>query len=198
MDTRGQHRREMNEGIHMDKRLTDFGKELDRPFEVHENCYDCAGFHDGCVGWPADKKFACRVYNPLPDVQPGTCGQKFPATARKLPDDYWTRPGAHKADDGEKAKPAKRQPAPAKPHRESPIALRTLDGQRMCACGAVIAKGRRCCERCKAERRGESLQHRIDAAHRSPRKAQEHTPGSQGAARTVNLTNDTPPSKAHS
>ena len=89
----------------MDKRLTDLGKELDRPFEVAEECYDCNGFHNGCVAWPADRKFACHVYNPLPDVMPGEHGQRFPATFRKLPDDYWTRAGRRKA---EPAKPAKR------------------------------------------------------------------------------------------
>lgn len=29
-------------------KLPDFGKELRRPFEVHENCYDCVEFYDGC------------------------------------------------------------------------------------------------------------------------------------------------------
>jgi len=28
----------------------EFGKELKRGFEVHENCYDCADFYDGCKG----------------------------------------------------------------------------------------------------------------------------------------------------
>jgi len=84
----------------MDRRLTDFGKELDRPLEVHENCADCGGYYDGCPAWPAARDFACRIVTRLPDVMPGTCGQRFPVTSRKLPDDYWTRAGAHKPDDG--------------------------------------------------------------------------------------------------
>jgi hypothetical protein len=34
-------------------RFPDFGKELQGPFEVHENCYDCAALYDGCQGWRA-------------------------------------------------------------------------------------------------------------------------------------------------
>ena len=175
----------------MDKRLTDFGKELDRPFEVHENCYDCAGFYDGCPAWPADKQFACRIVTRLPDVMPGTYGQKFPATCRKLPDDYWTRTGKHQADDP--AKPAKPRPAQVKPHRQSLAALHGSDGQHLCACGAAIAKGRRCCDRCRTERRQESLRHRrIDAAHRSSPEAQERTLRTPESTRTVVWDNDTP------
>ena len=65
-------------------RFPDFGRELRRPFAVHENCYDCAGFYDGCTAWPAARDFACRKYNPLPDVMPGTCGQRLPDTSHKL------------------------------------------------------------------------------------------------------------------
>ncbi len=65
-------------------RLSDFGRELLRPFEVHENCYDCAGLCDGCRAWPATRDFACHTFNRLPDVTPGTRGQRFHATARKL------------------------------------------------------------------------------------------------------------------
>ena len=53
-------------------------------FEVHENCCDCAGFYDGCRAWPDSRPFDCHSFNRLPDVMPGTCGQRFPATSRKL------------------------------------------------------------------------------------------------------------------
>ncbi len=56
----------------------DFGKEVQRPFVVAEQCYDCAEFHYGCKAWPTDSKFACADVNRLPDVMPGDCGQVFP------------------------------------------------------------------------------------------------------------------------
>ena len=59
------------------QRFPDFGKELRRPFAVHELCYDCAAFYDACPSWPAAKKFACRHFQPLPDVMPGTDGRRF-------------------------------------------------------------------------------------------------------------------------
>jgi hypothetical protein len=59
-------------------RFPDFGKELRRPFAVHENCYDCADFYDGCTGWRASREFDCHRYYRLPDVLPGTSGQTFP------------------------------------------------------------------------------------------------------------------------
>jgi hypothetical protein len=66
-------------------RFPDFGKELQRGFEVHENCYDCAEFYGpghgvvGCNAWPAAKVFACADYLRLPDVGVnGQTGQEFP------------------------------------------------------------------------------------------------------------------------
>jgi hypothetical protein len=64
-------------------RSRDFGAELRRPFEVHESCYDCVEFYDGCNAWPASKEFACTDYHQLPDVMPGTCGQVFPPSRMK-------------------------------------------------------------------------------------------------------------------
>jgi hypothetical protein len=60
------------------KRFPEFGKELRRPFQVHENCFDCTEFHDGCNAWPESKPFDCADYYPPPDVMPGTYGQVFP------------------------------------------------------------------------------------------------------------------------
>lgn len=51
--------------------------------EVHASCQDCADFFDGCEAWPAGKPFACTRYSRLPDVMPGTCGQRFPETRHR-------------------------------------------------------------------------------------------------------------------
>jgi len=62
----------------------DFGEEVKRPFEVHENCYDCAEVYGpgrgvvGCNAWPASKAFNCADFLRLPDVMPGMNGQVFP------------------------------------------------------------------------------------------------------------------------
>ena len=61
----------------------DFGKELARDFQVHENCYDCVELYEGCTGWRAEMAFACKTVNPLPDVPAGTTGQPWPAARRK-------------------------------------------------------------------------------------------------------------------
>ena len=50
------------------KTFPEFGKELRRAFEVHENCYDCTEFYYGCEGWRASRVFACGNFNRLPDV----------------------------------------------------------------------------------------------------------------------------------
>ena len=75
------------------KRFPGFGRELKRDYLVHERCYDCAEFYDGCKAWPEDKAFSCGQYNPLPDVMPGTCGQVFPETANAIPTDTDRRCG---------------------------------------------------------------------------------------------------------
>ncbi|MEN6336815.1 MAG: hypothetical protein ABFE01_21370, partial [Phycisphaerales bacterium] len=66
-------------------RFPDFGKELRRPFEVCEHCYDCVEFYGpghgevGCHAWPADRPFRCADYFPLPPVGiDGSTGQNFP------------------------------------------------------------------------------------------------------------------------
>jgi len=41
-------------------RFSDFGKEVRRSFDVHEFCYDCIRFVEGCKGWPARCTFACK------------------------------------------------------------------------------------------------------------------------------------------
>ncbi len=44
----------------------DFGKELQQPFVVAEQCYGCAEFYDGCKAWPQSKAFACGRVNRRP------------------------------------------------------------------------------------------------------------------------------------
>jgi len=148
----------------MDKRLTDFGKELDRPFEVHQNCYDCAGFYDGCPAWPAAKAFACRIVTRLPDVMPGTCGQKFPATSRKLaaipagselegrpwPVEHQTvksGPSPDPEPEADAAAPVESTPG------ARPAGAPGEEKARLCGCGAPLPKGKRCCDRCRTENR---------------------------------------------
>ena len=116
------------------RRFPDFGRELRRPFAVHENCYDCAGFYEGCKVWPAAREFACGVYNPLPDVLPGTCGQRFPATSRQL---------TTLAED--KAKPDSLA--------DASVAKRsaTRKRDRHCTCGSPLPKGKRLCDLCRIQ-----------------------------------------------
>ncbi len=93
-------------------RFPDFGKEVRRPFEVHENCSDCAGFYDGCQGWPDSRPFDCHSVTRLPDVPAGTCGQRFPATVRKLaaiPEDSEGRPGPDRTREPERAEQSPKQ-----------------------------------------------------------------------------------------
>jgi len=115
-------------------RFPDFGNELKRPFEVHENCCDCAEFYDGCNAWPASKPWGCTDYLRLPDVMPGTCGQVFPPSRM-----------------GDRKEPRIRSDAqqPTTP----PVAL---DGARVCKCGRPMKRRRRMCDYCRDSKRAES------------------------------------------
>lgn len=115
------------------RRFPDFGRELRRPFEVHATCFDCAEFYDGCHAWPASKPFACGAYTRLPDVMPGTCGQKFPETRHRT---------ARPAERQEDAAPAVRR-RPPRPKGES----------RLCDCGVTLPKNRRLCDPCRDQKR---------------------------------------------
>jgi len=117
------------------RRFPDFGKELRRPFEVHASCYNCAEFYDGCEAWPASKSFACRQYNRLPDVMPGTCGQQFPETRHRN-----ERP----AERGQGSVPAEQKRQSQRTHaRGEP---------RLCECGTALSKGKRLCDQCREQR----------------------------------------------
>jgi hypothetical protein len=139
------------------QRFPDFGKELRRPFEVHEVCYDCAEFYGpghgerGCDAWPANKPMKtpdkkhllCLDFNRLPDVMPGEpTGQIFPPSrmnGRRTPRERTTEP-------------ATAQPI-ATAHRPAVASTRQIDPQRRCPCGQPVPKRRRYCDRCTQVRK---------------------------------------------
>lgn len=126
------------------QRFPDFGKELRRPFDVHELCYDCVEFYGpghgehGCGGWPASQELRCADRNRLPAVMPGTCGQAFPLSRGR----HRTAPQPLPEPDG----PADSRPV-ARPKARTP---------RQCGCGANLDKGKRLCDRCRERRRKQS------------------------------------------
>ena len=161
-------------------RFPNFGRELQRPFDVAEPCYDCAEFYEGCNAWPASTwptsgPIPCADFNRLPDVLPGTCGQVFPPSrmgGRKEP----------RAVGSER--PPEPAPAPettardgARTRRPSPAATPGPDGERLCDCGTPLPKRRRCCNECRSQRREKTL---------SSRRSRGTT------ATTVDATSDTP------
>ena len=128
----------------------DFGKELKRPFEVHEHCYDCAELYHGCNAWPTARQFACADYSPLPDVGVnGKTGQEFPPS----------RMGDRKEP---RIRSTGKQPDPA------PIAT---DRARPCKCGRPMGKRRRLCDYCRDAKRAKSRRKWKDA-HNGSKTAQ--------------------------
>lgn len=122
------------------KRLSDFGKEVRPDFGVHENCYDCAEFYDGCPAWRASTVFECRVFNRLPDVGiEGKLGQEFSVARRRAR----TRPEPDPA----------RRPAVEAPSRIPPTDRPDRLRPRTCACGTALPKGKQVCDRCRTDRR---------------------------------------------
>jgi hypothetical protein len=142
-------------------RFPDFGKELQRPFEVHENCSDCAEFYGpghgvpGCNAWPASKDFACLDFLRLPDVGVnGQTGQEFPPSrmgGRKEP--RIRRPTA--LEQATAGPPAIEAP-PTDPPTRRPGQPGEL-GARICGCGGILPKGKRLCDTCRAEHRRRTL-----------------------------------------
>jgi len=126
-----------------DKAFPDFGHEVKRPHPVHDSCYDCAAFYDGCEGWRAAKEFHCGHYQRLPDVMPGTCGQPWPEKVF-VP----TNPNREGIRGDSGGEPAKQRPVPTKP--------KDSNGARHCDCGAPLAKGKQCCDTCRAQKRRQS------------------------------------------
>jgi len=130
----------------------EFGKELRRPFEVHENCYDCTEFYYGCTGWRASRVFACGDFNRLPDVIPGTYGQRFPASRRSgfakrqsAERDIMPGNGYYKSSSA----------TGGNVHDEVASLSYTVHKPRVraCGCGAILPKGRRLCDRCRIQNR---------------------------------------------
>jgi hypothetical protein len=137
--------------------MTNLGQEVARAFDVHENCYDCAGFYDGCPAWPAAREFACHKYHRLPDVMPGTCGQPFPDVGRKLA----TIPvGGRPEADPMSATGQLPQHPPRHTRRQSPMAKRGPNGERLCECGTVLPRRKRCCDDCRLDRREATMRQR--------------------------------------
>jgi len=136
----------------------EFGEQLRRSFEIHENCFDCADFYDGCGGWRASRDFACEDFNRLPAVMPGTYGQRFPQSRRSERAEY---------------QPAGRYMALGKSYCESSSAAggnthtETTDlpheirraKVRTCGCGAILPKGKRLCDTCRTQNRRQTKRH---------------------------------------
>jgi hypothetical protein len=161
------------------RRFPEFGAELRRPFQVHEVCFDCAEFYDGCTAWPASKSMKsadkkhlrCLDFLPLPDVLPGSpTGQVFPSSrmkGRKVPRERQTE-----------LAPARAEPkAPMSALVASPI-----DPKRHCACGRQLPRRRRYCDACREARKLETMA-RFNEQHpnRSHRGAPEPVAAARGA-----------------
>ncbi len=148
--------------------LPDFSHELRRPFEVHENCFDCAELYDGCRAWPESRPFACGRARRLPDVQPGACGQMFPpsrvlgcaADGGATPEQKAAREdGLHTDEACEIAKPGPTA-------RGEPISL-----DRRCGCGRPLPKYKRLCNSCRIQNRRQSKRGYMGAYMRRRRSA---------------------------
>jgi hypothetical protein len=147
------------------KTFPDFGKELRRPFEVDQRCFDCAELYHGCKGTPENPDMRCADALRLPDVKAGTTGQVIPPS----------RMGDRKEPRvrGETASAAPGKPAtsvPAKVPEQNKGDARDLVGKpaantsgqstgsvktanRVCGCGAPLPKGRRLCDACRTQNR---------------------------------------------
>ncbi len=157
--------------------MGDFGKELRRPFEVSEHCFDCVEFYGeghgtvGCNAWPASKPFRCADYFPLPTVGiDGQTGQVFPPSrmqGRKEPREIGGPEPAYRRTQAQ-AEPESIEQTPtieptADPtdganHRTpSPASRPGPDGKRFCACGVKLSKGKRLCGDCRAGNRRQTL-----------------------------------------
>jgi hypothetical protein len=133
---------------------------------MHENCADCVEYYHTCRTWPASKPFACTDFHKLPDVLPGTTGQKIPASRMNGRTEPRTR--RETTPDHQEPAPASapapaRKPRPTIPnHTPSPAATPGPDGARFCICGVKLAKRRRCCDECRRKRRLETMSRHND------------------------------------
>ena len=133
-------------------RIPELGKELKRPFQVHENCYDCVEFYDGCMGWRASREFTCEVFNRLPDIVPGTYGQVFPPSRRSgLTRDQRPERNIAPGRNHPELSSAAGEFAYAEGASFSPKARKAK--VRACQCGAILPKGKRLCDLCRIQNR---------------------------------------------
>jgi hypothetical protein len=143
----------------------DFGKELQRPFAVAEQCYDCAELYDGCRAWPESKPFQCADYNRLPDVMPDDCGQVFPAARMQGRKEPRLRQETVAHNRGEC-----RAPSPMPGGKQL---ARSRGGPRLCECGAVLFKGRRFCDSCRAQRRRQTMREYMRSRRAAPQESED-------------------------
>ncbi len=149
----------------MPNRFPDFGKELRRDFDVHKSCYDCSELYHGCNARPENPSSRCADYFPLPDVGVnGKTGQEIPPSRMGDRKEPRIRSTAGAPVRVQPENPPSRRPSPAKPEpveqdppvqprQQSPAGNPGADGKRLCGCGAVLPKRRRCCEACRRQRR---------------------------------------------
>jgi len=137
-------------------RFPNFGREVRRSFAVHEDCYDCAEFYQGCKGRPSSQAGRCGDWLRLPDVMPGTTGQRIPPSRGRTeprvrraltPDHQEPTLASAPAPDRKRPKPKDLNRAP------SPAAGYGPDGKRLCECGATLPKGKRLCDTCRTKNR---------------------------------------------
>jgi hypothetical protein len=126
------------------KTIREFGKELQRAFEVDERCYDCAEFYGGCNGQPENRAARCADYFRLPNGLSGPCGQTFPSSRMNGRREPRVRVAADT--------PMQVQVQPENPPANLPSSSTRPRG-RVCGCGAPLAKGRRLCDGCRVEAR---------------------------------------------
>ena len=139
----------------------DFGKDLQRPFEVDERCFDCAELYHGCNARPEDPDTRCPDYFQLPGVMPGTTGQVIPASrmgGRKEPRP--PVPIAARAQNHVQGKESPVSERPKQARQQSPAGNPGPDGKRLCGCGAILPKRKRCCDTCRAGRRKTTMHRR--------------------------------------
>ncbi len=139
------------------KTFPDFGKELKRPFEVDERCFDCAEFYHGCQARPENPDARCADRLRLPNVMPETTGQVLPSSRMQGRKEPRVRGGMASAAPGKHEQLPARLPEAIKGDardiagRAVGVSGKTKD--RVCGCGAPLPKGRRRCDACRTQSR---------------------------------------------
>jgi hypothetical protein len=184
-------------------RFPSFGRELERPFDVADGCFDCREFYGeghgdvGCNAWPAsrwptDGPCPCADFNRIPDVLPGECGQRFPPSRMNGRKEPRERQSAATDTDSQRREQSQ---SDQRIRRRSPAGVPGGEGKRSCACGAPLPKRKRCCDDCRANRRRQTLhsrKRRLATAQTCPQRVRETPPDALQGPRTINLTRSTP------